>query len=172
MMEIIHDLAPGAQLFFASAFNGEESFAENIRTLRFQYGCDILVDDVSYSDEGAFQDTIVARAINDVTAAGALYFSAAGNSGNMTTGTSGTWEGDFNDFEGTGLHDFGGLPFDVLTIPATDIILQWSDPFGGSCNDYDLFVLDPTGQYVLGASTSLQSVLRGPCGRNFQPVRL
>ncbi len=33
MMEIIHDLAPGAQLFFATAFAGPESFADNIRTL-------------------------------------------------------------------------------------------------------------------------------------------
>ena len=170
IMEIVHDLAPGAQLFFASAFNGEESFAENIRTLRFQYGCDILVDDVSYSDEGAFQDTTIARAINDVTTAGALYFSAAGNSGNMTTGTSGTWEGDFNDFEGTGLHDFGGLPFNVLTTPAADIVLQWSDPFGASCNDYDLYVLDPTGQNVLGASTGPQSCSQDPVEEIFNPL--
>ena len=48
MMEIIHDLAPGAQLFFATAFNGSASFADNIRTLRFVYGCDIIVDDVAY----------------------------------------------------------------------------------------------------------------------------
>jgi len=33
----------------------------------------------------------------DVTAAGALYFSAAANSGNPNDGQSGTWEGDFAD---------------------------------------------------------------------------
>ncbi|MEO7735736.1 MAG: neuroendocrine convertase 1, partial [Kofleriaceae bacterium] len=36
MMEIVHDLAPGAKLFFATAFNSPESFADNIRALRFQ----------------------------------------------------------------------------------------------------------------------------------------
>jgi subtilisin family serine protease len=169
MMEIIHDLAPGAQLFFASAFNGEESFADNIRTLRFQYGCDILVDDVSYGDEGAFQDTTIARAVNDVTADGALYFSSAGNSGSMTAGTSGTWEGDFVDFGGLGLNDFGGLPLNVLTVPAADIVLQWSDPFGHSCNDYDLFLLDPTGESVLAASVGPQTCSQDPVEEIFYP---
>ena len=37
------------------------------------------------------------QAVNDVTAAGALYFSSAGNSGNKNDGTSGVWEGDFVD---------------------------------------------------------------------------
>ncbi|MCX6631946.1 MAG: PEP-CTERM sorting domain-containing protein, partial [Candidatus Solibacter sp.] len=96
MAEIVYDLAPGAQLFFASAFNGVASFASNIQTLRNVYGCDIIVDDVTYFNEGYFQDGPIAQAVNAVTASGALYFSSAGNSGNLTSGTSGTWEGDFN----------------------------------------------------------------------------
>ena len=68
MMEIVSDLAPGAQLFFASAFNGVSSFAQNIRLLRSVYHCDIIVDDVSYSDESPFQDDVIAQAVNDVTA--------------------------------------------------------------------------------------------------------
>src|SRR4029078_13344014 len=42
-LEIVHDLAPGAQLFFATAFTSPESFADNIRALR-QAGCDIIID--------------------------------------------------------------------------------------------------------------------------------
>ncbi|MCP9494034.1 MAG: CSLREA domain-containing protein [Pyrinomonadaceae bacterium MAG19_C2-C3] len=108
MLEIIHDLAPGAQLFFATAFNGQASFAQNIIDLRLA-GCDIIVDDVSYSFETPFQDgqdpnitsqtngAIIAQAVIDVTNDGALYFSSAGNAGNKNDGTSGVWEGDFTE---------------------------------------------------------------------------
>src|SRR6266496_781215 len=50
MLEIIHDVAPGAQLYFATAFSGIAgitTFAQNIRDLRTA-GCDIIVDDVFY----------------------------------------------------------------------------------------------------------------------------
>src|SRR5439155_20751619 len=55
MLEVIHDLAPGAQLYFATAVEGIGSFARNIRNLRAA-GCDIIVDDVPYSNETPFQD--------------------------------------------------------------------------------------------------------------------
>ena len=54
MLEIIHDLAPGAQLFFATAGGGIASFAQNIRDLR-SAGCDIIVDDVGYLVESLFR---------------------------------------------------------------------------------------------------------------------
>lgn len=96
MLEIIHDLAPGAQLFFATAFTSQASFAQNILDLRTA-GCDIIVDDVGYFREAVFQDDDVARSVNTVTASGGLYFSSAGNEGNKNDGTSGVWEGDFVD---------------------------------------------------------------------------
>ncbi len=117
IMEVIHDLAPGARLYFATAFTSIESFAQNIHDLRTA-GCDIIVDDVSYFAETRFQDGqdpsvyactgagclvsdtdggIVIQAVNDVVADGALYFSSAANSGNLDDDTAGTWEGDFVD---------------------------------------------------------------------------
>src|SRR5262249_26455388 len=157
MLEIIHDLAPGAQLFFATAFGGITSLAQNIRALRAA-GCDIIVDDVFYFVETPFQDGqapgvvsntnggVVIQAVNDVTANGALYFSSAGNSGTLNAGTSGVWEGDFVDGGPAGppvttvgsLHNFGGQNFNVLTVASVSnpINLYWSDPLGGSSNDY------------------------------------
>jgi subtilisin family serine protease len=177
MMEIVYDLAPGVQLFFASAFNGEDSFADNIRLLRNTYHCDIIADDVSYSDEPAFQDGVIARAVNDVTQDGALYFSSAGNEGNLTNGTSGTWEGDFSPAGAAGsplppgytLHSFGANNFVRLSAATQDVTLHWSDPLGNSTNDYDLFILNAAGTTVLpgGSSTTLQN---GPGSDPFEEV--
>jgi hypothetical protein len=52
MLEIVNDLAPGAQLYFATGgTNNEFQLASNIRSLRYTYGCDIIVDDELYYDE-------------------------------------------------------------------------------------------------------------------------
>ena len=55
MLEIIHDIAPGAQLYFATAFTQHRVLRQNIRDLRAA-GCDIIVDDVVYYVESPFQD--------------------------------------------------------------------------------------------------------------------
>lgn len=169
MMEIIHDLAPGAKLFFATAFNSPESFADNIRRLRFEFGCDIIVDDVIYFFESPYQDDIIAQAVNDVTADGALYFSSAGNQGNFSDGTSGTWEGDFKPAgvlptlpPGYTVHDFdvGRVISNRIEASGGPLILHWSDPGSldvpQSGNDYDLFVLDESLRTVLVAATDIQ----------------
>ena len=79
MLQLIHDLAPEADLSFATAFGGENGFAANIRALADD-GADIIVDDVIYFAEPFFQDGIVALAVDDVvTNDGVAYFSSAGN---------------------------------------------------------------------------------------------
>lgn len=157
MLEIIHDVAPGAELGFATAFNSDASFADNIRALRFDRGCDIIVDDIIYFKEAPFQDWIIAQAVNDVIADGALYFSSAGNEGNTVDGTSGHWEGDYvNSGQVVGkfagyAHDFDPGPgtqiFQPLSNESTGapVLLNWSDPLGGAANDYDLYILDSNG---------------------------
>src|SRR5262249_19990066 len=77
MLEIVHDLAPGAQLGFATADPDVATFATNIIALK-DSGCNVIVDDVLYLVESPFQDLDIAEAVNQVTAAGVLYFSSAG----------------------------------------------------------------------------------------------
>ena len=183
MLEIIHDLAPGAQLYFATAVDGLPQFAQNIRDLRTA-GCDIILDDVGYFVESPFQDgqtpTVVSpnnaglatQAVNDVVASGALYFSSAANSGNLNDGTSGTWEGDFADggtlgvVTGGKVHDFDPTAavaqYDTITGDGFLTNLHWSDPLGASNNDYDLFILTGDGTFVVGSSTNIQNGTQDP----------
>lgn len=162
MLEIIHDLAPGSALGFATAGGSEAEFAANIRLLR-DAGCDVIVDDIFFLGEGVFQDDLVAEAVDEVTADGVLYFSSAGNSGNLNDGTAGVWEGDFDVAASSPsaifLHDFGG---GVTGNPVTEdtpfnFVLQWSDPLGGSGNDYDLVLTNPSGTAILAVSTFFQN---------------
>ncbi|MDQ3198404.1 MAG: S8 family serine peptidase [Verrucomicrobiota bacterium] len=84
MCQIVHDMAPMANQAFATANTGEIGFANNIRLLAAPTseggaGANVIVDDVIYFAEGMFEDTIVARAVDDVFADGVSYFSSAGN---------------------------------------------------------------------------------------------
>ncbi|MFL6125732.1 S8 family serine peptidase [Actinophytocola sp.] len=176
MLEIIHDVAPNARLGFATAFNGDASFADNIRAMRFQLGCDIIVDDVIYFAEPYFQDGIIAQAVNDVVADGALYFSSAGNEGNTADGTAGHWEGDFvnsgqviGKFAGYA-HDFDPGPGVQVLEPISDesagapTILNWADPAGAASDDYDLYIVDSAGN-VRAASQNYQNGTQDPFER-------
>jgi len=172
MLEIVFDMAPQAQLFFATGGPTQAQFAANILALRAA-GCDIIVDDITFFAEGAFQDGTVAQAVNSVVAAGALYFSSAGNEGRFDAGTSGTWEGDFVQaattpapLAGAAVHDFGGgINSDLITSDAQSgggFWLKWSDPLGGSNNDYDLYLLNNSLTAVVTASTNAQTGSQDP----------
>jgi subtilisin family serine protease len=175
MMEIVQDLAPGAQLYFATAFTSESSFAANILALGAA-GCRIIVDDVSYADEFPFQDSTIAKAVNTFVASGGIYFSSAGNSNNKTNGNSTTWEGDFKDggtltsgpiFTREGqsvvVHDFGtGQTSNQLLAAANGAFLFWADPIGGATDDYDLFILNSALTTIKGFSANTQNGTQDP----------
>ncbi len=168
MLELIHDLAPGAPLGFATGFEGAASMAQNILLLA-DAGCRVIVDDLTYALESAFQDDIISQSVNAVTARGVVYLSSAGNSGNAAGGTSGTWEGDFvagpSNTAGT-FHDF--VPADpnrlfdrVQNATGRVLTLSWPNPIGGATSDYDLYVLDIAGN-VIARSTDTQSMTHEP----------
>jgi subtilisin-like proprotein convertase family protein len=182
MLEILHDIAPNASLGFATAFNGDASFADNIRGLRFRLGCDVIVDDVLYFNESPFQDGVIARAVDAVTADGALFFSSAGNEGNVADGTSGHWEGQFVD-SGVGVGKFAGSAHDFNPSPDSKqvfnplsessgnvpVTLFWSDPLTSSFNDYDLYLANAQGN-VVAFSQSVQDGTQDPYERLDTPA--
>ena len=144
LLEIIHDLAPGAELYFATGSGGQAQMAANIEAL-CEAGANVIVDDIGYTNEAAFQDDIVAQGVNAAVAGGCVFFSAGGNDGNLTDGTTGVWEGDYAagtslivDGETLGVrHDFGGgmEANEVSGFRVSAIVLQWADPLGASGND-------------------------------------
>src|SRR5262249_20048590 len=172
MLELVADMAPGASLGFSTGNGGTAQMATNITNLRNVMGCNIIVDDLTYFAEGAFQEDVIASAVTTVVNAGAMYFSSAANSGHLTGGNSGTWEGDFVNGgpapavlgESGTVHSFGGAIFNTLTAATTSggVNLKWSDPIGASANDYDLFVVNSAGTAVLGSSTAVQNGTQNP----------
>ncbi|MCZ6535155.1 MAG: hypothetical protein O6914_04180, partial [Chloroflexi bacterium] len=73
MMQLIHDVAPGAAQAFHSATNGPAAFAEGIEELATLGGADVIVDDVIYLAETMFQDGIIAQAVDTVEGFGVSY---------------------------------------------------------------------------------------------------
>ena len=85
--QIVYDEAPQCNLAFATADASEIDFANNIIALRTKANCDVIVDDVGYSDEPVFSDGFVAQAVNlvvnstDAPGKKVIYCSSAGNAG-------------------------------------------------------------------------------------------
>jgi hypothetical protein len=78
MVQLVHDVAPGAAQKFHTAFNSLVDFADGILELQ-EAGSDVIVDDVIYFAENMFSDGIIAQAADLAVARGAAYFSSAGN---------------------------------------------------------------------------------------------
>src|SRR6202140_2888645 len=75
MLQVVHDVAPGASLAFYTADNSEADFANGMGKLAAHVavggaGAMVIADDVGYFDEPFFQDGIVAQAIDAVEAQG------------------------------------------------------------------------------------------------------
>ena len=164
LLEIVHDLAPDADLAFSGA-GSSLGFAKAVLWLANDAfegeGADVIVDDLGYFFQPYFEDGITAQAAADAVAGGAVFASSAGNYAQEH------YEGDFVD-GGDGYHAFDGssditmrlyLPFGAY------VILQWNDQFGASGNDYDLYIcpagLTPTTfnlfNGICDASTDVQN---------------
>ena len=133
MAQIVHSIAPGAQIYFYTVGSTDAAMAQAIAALQ-QAGCQIIVDDVSFLDEPFYEEGgTISQAVNQAVADGTTYFTAANNFAQSY------YEGVFNPISTGGVkaEDFNvaGAPhawLEPISIPlgATVIVdLQWAQPF-------------------------------------------
>ena len=144
MMEIVHDLAPGAELYFSSGLASSAEMVDSIDWLVSQ-GCDVIVDDLGFYGQPMFEDGTVAEAVLDAIGDGVVYVSAAGNDGETH------YQADF-DAAQDNTHLFAQSQNMLLfSLPGGSVemgyssatgILQWSDEWGASANNYNLYLLE------------------------------
>ena len=161
MAEIVHDVAPGAELSFHTAFLGQADFAQGIQDLA-KKGCRVIADDVFYYDEPFFQDGIIAQSVDLAKKKGVTYFSSAGNNYNnsyesdyraTTEAILGPGNGTAHNFSAT-----GAIPryYQPIYIPSGGSFIasfQWDQPsFSaggvGSTSDLDIYLVDLNGHIV------------------------
>jgi Subtilase family len=183
MAQIVHDLAPKASIAFASAFNGEGAFANNIRKLADPLvDAKVIADDVFYLEEPFFQDGPVAVAAGEAVAAGATYFSAAGNNSLLDA------EGhEIGSWETPKYRDAGSCPPAVEELEAAHCLnfnpgsqtdrtfgikvargatltvdLQWDEPWLGVGTDLDAFLLNSSGNLIASAGDNNVDISQKP----------
>ncbi len=164
--EIIHDLAPGAQLLFHTGFPTSLDFINAVRALTAA-GAHVIVDDLGFFNEPVFEDGPIAQAVIQAIQQGVVFVSAAGNDAQRH------YHGVFQDFAphatdpSMHLHDFGGgdtrLEVRIAPNALVVIFLQWPNPFDGSANtaDYDLLLADAAGN-TLAISNDHQINTKAP----------
>lgn len=152
MLQIIADIAPGAeQLFHTAYINGnnitEQSFAKAVKALA-KAGADIIVDDIGFATT-FFQDGFAAQEVSKVVKQGIAYFSAIGNDSNRSYESafhpSSTFVFRGNTYEA---HDFDpstGIDlFQDVTLSSGSTIqplLSWDQPVGKITSDLELFLV-------------------------------
>jgi len=173
-MQLAYQIAPSATYYFAAGGNTVQSAADAVTALQ-SAGCNIIIDDLGFVDQESMYQTgsVWDQAIENAVAAGANYFSAAGNDGNnyvqrgftpITVNIPGVGNVIANDFG-------DNSPYLSVTIPksakASGLFLQWVQPFrsygsssAGAANSLGVYLLNDQDQVV--ASTIVNQVSQDP----------
>lgn len=164
IMQLIHDVAPGANFAFHTGVESQAEYANAILNLA-DAGADIIVADVFNPFEPFFQDGIPAQSIDNVVSnSDVSFFVAAGNEDRRGYESAFNSSGIINEFFGGEFHDFDqGTEVDIfqnITLEPGNgfgLSFQWDEPFAsvsgtGSENDLDIFLFDSSGTNVLAGS--------------------
>jgi hypothetical protein len=193
MMQVIHDVAPGAGLAFYTADNSEADFATGIGKLVSVGGAKVEADDIGYYDEPFFQDGILAQAIDAVEAQGVAYFSAAGNDAQKswesaspsfsTLSHSGANAGEYLlNFDTSNATTATALPVTVPSLYPGEfiaVVVEWDQPYvtgapssPGASSQVDLCVTGATSTFLITDLDGNSETCTGPNATGVDPVQI
>lgn len=171
MLEIIQDVAPQANLAFATAFGGIAGFINNIQALA-DAGCKVITDDVRYFGEPVYEDGPIAQKVDQVASINDVVYTCSAGNNNFETYSSALYVGmtptTLPQLIGT-VHNFGttaspddNQTFSAPTNAGVSVELQWADAFGASSNDYDLYIVNLNNNTIVASGTSTQNGTQDP----------
>lgn len=144
--EIVHEMAPDAELYLAY-YDGTDASMGLAVTWLMEQDVDIISNSTGSNGLTPMDDTgFAAELVDEVHAAGILWVNAAGNE------AINHYRGKFTDTDGDNLHEF--FP-DTQTLPfipfgpgyQTSIILSWND-WKNADQDYELILYDEDGNLI------------------------
>lgn len=151
MLQIITDIAPGAELLFHTVITPrldiQHGFARAVKAL-VKAGADIIVDDIGFPSP-LFQDGLAARTVTEAANQGVVYFSAIGNDGNRSYTSTFRPNSQFT-FRGLTYeaHNFATSEhpdlFQDVSLTRRDslsLLLGWDQPSGKITSDLELFLV-------------------------------
>ncbi len=170
MLQIVHDVAPGAELAFHTGSQSPRVFELGLQALE-QAGCKIIVDDLTFITEPFYGEGRISKAINEFTSKpGNIYFSSAGNFSNH--GYQSQFQPGSDDLAANFLdpsivqtpHVFGTNPDGsedqlqkIHLLEGTYmIVMQWDEGSAsqenssGATTDLDIYLVDDAGNLVVG----------------------
>ncbi|MGO9269953.1 MAG: choice-of-anchor D domain-containing protein [Terriglobia bacterium] len=181
LLEIVHDIAPGAQLSFAN-FSTSMDFQNAVNFLASSN--DVVVDDIGFFG-GPYDGTSTvsantANALNSQSNPIRAYVTSVGNGSpnhylgtytdSGTDGFSRTGEhGDLQLFQASAqtadVLSEGPQTANKIELPTNGevvIFLNWNDTFGSSTNDYDLFLVSESTGAVVSGTMGVNKACFGP----------
>jgi subtilisin family serine protease len=149
--EIVHEIAPDAELFFAWYDGSDAAMGEAVDWLAAQ-GLDIISHSAGGligPRDGSGWDV---QLVDGLAAQGILWVNSAGNQAKAH------YRGMFTDEDGDGLHEFapGEEMLALYDAGCVEIALSWEDDWEKAAQDYELFLYDEAGD-ELASSKDTQS---------------
>ena len=178
LLEVVHDVAPGAQLSFA---NGDTDLAFIQAVNALAAANDVVIDDVGFFGEPydgtSGVSTNTGSALNDPSNPIRAYVTAVGNDADghylglyTDSGIDGTTipgvahAGHLHLFQQsadtTDVLGLGPQPYNLIFLPSAGeavIFLTWDDPFGTSTNNYDLYLVQQGTGRIVARSVDMQN---------------